>query len=369
MNDLDLDHDFDLDWLADRRPEPAAPDDATTAHARRTLLAYAASDRPRPRAAAPAPARRASARRRRRPPRILAAAAVSAVAVVLTASLLPAGGDGTAGGGRRATALAPQAAAAAPLVRLSRKLRQAPPAQTGDATLVLRKHTFPDAPAFTGADLYLDDGRYFYGATLPDLRASAAADPDQETDDGAIKRELAAAVAAPALSDADARARMVAATWAGGKAPTASPAPPASAPPAPATLDGAVKKQLAFKRAHPGSWANEKPMTQREIDDNRIWGASMDALAAGPGRPDVRAGVLSLLATMPSVIVTPSTEDGRAVLRLRCTEFPQDYEETLTVDAGTGVLLHFEGGTAGKPPSVTVTYDVKRVVAKDVLAG
>lgn len=352
MNDLDFNHDFDLDWVAAEQPPAPGPDAATTAHARRTLLAYATSD-PAPRTTRAAGTPRA---RRRRAPRLIAAAAVAVAAAGAAATVLPSGERTDLR--PRATLAPPAVKAAPPLVLLAQRLQTAP-APAGDATLVLRKHTFPHDPSFTGADLYLDDGRYLYGATLKDLRQGAAQDPGEDVDGGAMKREVRAAIAAPTLSPDAARARMVAATG----------VPTSAATPGPQPTSPALKKQLAIKQAHKGTWANEPPMTQRQLDDNLIWTTSIDVLAAGAGRADVRAGVLSLLATMPSVIVTPLTEDGRAELRLRCTEFPRHYEETLTIDANTGVLLHFEGGTAGNAPDVTVTYDVKRVVAKDVLAG
>ena len=89
----------------------------------------------------------------------------------------------------------------------------------------------------------------------------------------------------------------------------------------------------------------------------------MDALIAGAGRADVRAGVMKLLAAMPEVKVEP----GDGVLRLRMTDFPDGYEETLVVDDATGVIREMVGGTHGKRPSVVVTYDVRRVTAADVL--
>ena len=88
----------------------------------------------------------------------------------------------------------------------------------------------------------------------------------------------------------------------------------------------------------------------------------MDALIAGAGRADVRAGVMRLMATMPVKV-----EQGDGVLRLTQTDFPDHYTETLVVDDVTGVLKEQRGGVAGKPPSVVVTYDVKRVDAADVL--
>jgi hypothetical protein len=89
----------------------------------------------------------------------------------------------------------------------------------------------------------------------------------------------------------------------------------------------------------------------------------MDALIAGAGRADVRAGVMKLLAMMPEVKVEP----GDGVLRIRMTDFPDSYEETLVVDDDTGVIKEMIGGTHGKRPSVVVAYYVRRFTGADVL--
>ena len=90
----------------------------------------------------------------------------------------------------------------------------------------------------------------------------------------------------------------------------------------------------------------------------------MDALIAGAGDTKVRAGAMRLLATIP-------TRQGRATTARRWTcatrRSSAGYEETLTVDAKTGVIEKMVGGDAGKPASVTVTYDIKRVEARDVI--
>ena len=57
-------------------------------------------------------------------------------------------------------------------MELSARLASAA-APSGDATLVLRRHEFPDDRSFTGADLYLDDGRYFFAETRAGLRGAA----------------------------------------------------------------------------------------------------------------------------------------------------------------------------------------------------
>lgn len=105
----------------------------------------------------------------RKAPLYALAVVVFAVAIVVAAGALPSG-EGPAP--RIARRIGVPAPAEAALVKLSQRIQSAP-APSGDATLVLRSHDFPTAKDFTGADLYLDDGRYFYGTTLAELRANA----------------------------------------------------------------------------------------------------------------------------------------------------------------------------------------------------
>jgi hypothetical protein len=101
------------------------------------------------------------------------------------------------------------------------------------------------------------------------------------------------------------------------------------------------------------------------IDDNRVWIGAMDALIAGAGDIDVRAGVMKLLSTIAAVKVS----DLGATLDIRNSEFPDGYAETLTVDAKTGVIQKMTGGVVGRTPDVVVDYDIKRVDYQDVLPG
>lgn len=94
----------------------------------------------------------------------------------------------------------------------------------------------------------------------------------------------------------------------------------------------------------------------------------MDALVAGAGRRDVRAGVPRLLSTIPSVEVADATVAGRPALVLRSTGFPDDHEERLLIDADTGVPARLEGGPAGARPHVVIDYEVERVDAAGVSA-
>jgi hypothetical protein len=363
----------ELDWLTAERPEVPGPDEETTARARAALLTHAAGEPPawvrgddaawvhdaapvgpaRGRVTAGAGPARDRARRRARSPRpgrasrgprkaplYSLAAAVFAVAIVVAAGALPSG-DGSA-----PPIVGGPAPAEAALVKLSERI-QAAPTPTGDATLVLRSHHFPDAKDFTGADLYFDDGRYYYGITLAELKQNT-----NDIGDGVPKLERDAAKAAVTLPPDRARRKMIDATF-GAQGEPAAGSPPARA------AEAARKQKLAHLTG-----PTPTPAPKRMIDDNRVWIGAMDALIAGAGDPDVRAGVMELLSTIGAVAV----QDHGATLDIRNTDFPDGYAETLTVDAKTGVIEKMVGGTVGKTPSVTVTYDIKRVTASDVLA-
>ena len=89
-------------------------------------------------------------------------------------------------------------ATAAPLARLSERVAQQP-APAGTATLVRRVHTFPDGTTMRGFDLYVDDGRYYYGATTAELRQAIRKNWDQGN---GTARGVAAAEQAASRRDA-----------------------------------------------------------------------------------------------------------------------------------------------------------------------
>jgi hypothetical protein len=353
------DHD-DLTWLADRQPRTASPDAETTASARTALLEHADPAAPPLAFTAPARASRRPAprgpRRRgvsgRRVLSLAGVAAVAAVGVVAVAGGLPTGD----GGGVLAP---PPAAEAAPLVRLSHTIAAAP-AAPGDATLVVRRSHVAGDKTVTAYDLYLDNGRYYFSASPDGLKHSTA----QEVPGGAnMTQKLAAAAAAVNLPGDAARLRMA---QAGGPPGFPDHMGEDTAAGRAAGLD--EKTMAAGRRT--SAELRQDPAHRAQMIENNLWGNTVDTLTAAAGRADVRAGVMKLLATSSTVKVAPATADGRDVLDITETGgFGDTYAETLTVDATTGVLTHLTGREPGKPASVDVDYDVKRVTAADVLGG
>jgi hypothetical protein len=116
----------------------------------------------------------------------------------------------------------------------------------------------------------------------------------------------------------------------------------------------------SYDRMWKATFAGHPVLDERKAQrDNRAWFGSMDALLAGAGRADVRAGVMRILAELPKV-EAKETED---TLTITSSDFPDGYQETLIVDAQTGIPRRFVGGEPGQEPSVTVSYQIKRVTA------
>jgi len=211
---------------------------------------------------------------------------------------------------------------------------------SGDATLVIRNQSYPSQPAISGADLYADNGEYFFAHSASGLPEQVKS--DHNLGDGLFAREVAAAVYADHGDLATARERM------------AEAADPGHAPAPPWT----VKKG-------PAAGSTVSP------EDNYIWTNSQDALIAGSGNPQVRAGVLRILSTLPEVTVTSTTTGGQPTLTLRAgaPAMPGDYQETLVIGAKSGIPVTFTGGVPGHTPDVTVTYQVTRVTLAGIAAG
>lgn len=225
--------------------------------------------------------------------------------------------------------------------------------QAGDATLVQRTQSYPDRSPMQGFDLYTDSGEYFYAQSESGLPAAIASNANQG--DGMSAREIAAAEYAVSGNLAVADRRMAYAPFADGKPPTLSATQQAQ------NLAAAGKAAPRIKGGTDGFNA-----------DNYIWEDSEDALQAGAGNPQVRAGVLRILSTLPGITVTHTEVAGQPALAITASgnpDLPANYHETITIDAATGIPISLVGGTNGAAPGVTVTYHVSRVTVSDIEAG
>lgn len=237
-----------------------------------------------------------------------------------------------------------------PLVKLAADVA-AEPRPTGDATLVERKTGAPGQASIDVWDLYTDDGRYFFSQTEAGLPAQVKENNNQG--DGQFGREVAAATYA-VTGDLDTAALKMA--W-----PFATPVP--------AWLSAQVK--------------NMSVPTMKQID-NYVWENCEDALVAGSGNPQVRAGVLRLVSALPDITVTHGTVDGQPTLTLTAgaaelgdvgidkanpkAETGPAYQEAIAINANTGIPLGVASGPAGKVVG-TVTYAVHRVTLANIEAG
>jgi hypothetical protein len=285
----------------------------------------------------------------------LGVVAVAAVAAVGVASAVPSAPAGTARASGAhpaktgASASSTGSADAQPLVKLTADLAAAP-RPTGNATLVERETGAPGRASINVWDLYTDAGRYFFSRTEAGLPAQVTENNNQG--DGQFGREVAAAAYA-AGGDLDTAALKMA--W-----PYATPVP--------AWLSAQVKNMKAGGM---------------QID-NYVWEDCEDALVAGSGNPQVRAGVLRLVSALPDITVTHGTVDGQPTLTLTAgaaelgnvgidpanpkADTGPAYQEAITINADTGIPLEIASGPAGKVTG-TVTYVVTRVSLAGIAAG
>ncbi len=309
--------DHDLDWLAAQAPQRIALDPAARERALLALVSYSAHG-----GSAHTPARRRLGLTRllRKPGYAVSlGAGVTAIAAAIVLSL---------GVGSHAVSSHPvpgaQAAvhsgAQSPLVHLASYISN-DTTLVGDATLVVRTTSEAGQPSFTGYDLYSDAGPYYFAEKESGLQGQVSADDNQAGE--LFANEVGAAKLAASGADVQTAAREM-----------------ANAP--------AIKTQ--YTPASP-EYAN------------RVWEFSQAALIAGAGQPEVRAGVLDILATLPGMSVTHGTFDQQPTLVLTAgtAEMGAGYQEQLTINAQTGVPIRFTGGKPGATPATTVDYSVSRV--------
>jgi hypothetical protein len=237
---------------------------------------------------------------------------------------------------------------ASPLMRLADSV-SAMAAPTGNATLVARTTALGGGKSVTVYDLYGDDGRYFFSQTESGLPQQVSGGHDQAG--GLFAREVAAAKLA-ATGDLQTA----------GEDMAAAPDPGKFVPP--------IKTQTlsaADASKEPGVYhAGEVIGTAY---DNYLWENSQDALIAGAGDPQVRAGVLRLITTLPDVTVTSGTSADQPTLVLNAgTDEAGDIEQ-IVINAITGIPISAGNGAPGQAVTTKVTYQVSRVTTSDIAAG
>jgi hypothetical protein len=291
----------------------------------------------------------------------IAAAAVAVTLIATSASRPPAASPHQLAGGPTA-AHSGTPALPSPLVLLADHISASAHKQPGDATLVFRSTTFTDGQApGNGFDLYTDRGPYYWAPTERGLPAQIAA--HHNLGGGLFSREIAAAEYAVDGNLATAREQMAYAPDPAnaGKSPAAQMSP--------ALLK--VKAQLLGVKPAPGqslAAAYDKAFT-----DSWVWSDATDALEAGAGNSQVRAGVLRLLSTVSGVVVTRDTLEGQPTIVVSDVTPGASgngrSEATITLDASTGVPLKYTDGSVGQAPDSTTTYQVSRVTVADIAAG
>jgi hypothetical protein len=249
--------------------------------------------------------------------------------------------------GPSTTVPSPSRRVASPLVRLADYVSgSATPA--GNAALVARRTT-GGGKTVTVYDLYADSGKYYFSKTKSGLPGQVRA--HHNLAGGLFAREVAAAklaatgnveTAAQDMADAPDPSHVISPTQKVNRA-------------------AIVAKEAATGHKQGGG----------NLFDNWVWEDSQDAIIAGSGQPQVRAGVLRILATLPDVTVTPGESGGQSTLVLTAgtAEMGYGYTEQLTINATTGIPMSFAGGPPGQAPSGTVNYQVTRVTISDIAAG
>ncbi|MET8359833.1 hypothetical protein [Micromonospora sp. NPDC005171] len=287
-------------------------------------------------------------------------AAAAVVAVVLNSSatgVTDAGKDSSAATSGSTTV--DGSAERAPLMTLAGSIKTVTPS-AGDAWLVKATQVHGTKTMQVVYTLYTDGHAIYTGNSVKDIKRAITRHQDQMTD-GGYAPLLKAAVAAAESSPADGRTQMLKAA----KDPLVG-------------LDPAAQKAVWDKQQadaqviikQKGGNAEPKPYSPQAVQrhfDNALWTYSTQALSAGDGNTQVRAGVLRLLSTISAVSVKNSTTHGKATLTI--TAGPEVFggqgSEVLTIDAKTGMLVKNVSTVPGLPQAST-NYESSRVAKADL---
>jgi hypothetical protein len=296
-------------------------------------------------------------------------AAAAAVALVVTSTSAPS--HNAAASGKPAAKAAPGAAKVAPtavnplLAQLAANVKVLPAKEPGDATLEIRNQSpTSDTMGGNGVDLYTDNGAYYWGYTKSDLSQTLAV--GEVASNGQFQRDIAAALYAVNGDIVTARAKMSVANLDPGWHPTKAEQATAE--------KNLIEKLKAVDKERGIPYTPPKPLTpaqRQEQTDNLIWMNATDALTAAPQNPQVRAGVLRIMATMPNVKVTTTTTAGQPTLTL-ADSWPlladPKLVESLVINASTGFPVAMFNTDPGQPLNATY-YHTFRVTVANIKAG
>ena len=283
------------------------------------------------------------------------AAAAAVVAVVLNSS--PIGGavaEKDSSAAASGSAIVDGSADRAPLMTLAGSIKTATPS-AGDAWLVKATQVNGTKVMQVVYTLYTDGHAIYTGDSVKGIKRAITRHQDQMKA-GGYAPLLKAAVAAADSSPADGRTQMLKAAKDSlvGLDPAAQKAQ--------WEKEQAAAQEIIKQK---GGNAKPKPYSPQAVEqhfDNALWTYSTEALSAGDGNTQVRAGVLRLLSTIAAVSVKNSTTNGKATLTITAGPevFGGEGGEVLTIDAKTGMLVKDVSTVPGLPRAFTA-YESSRV--------
>ena len=301
---------------------------------------------------------RRAKKRHRRNTMLKAGGGAGVVAAVAAAAVAIASGPQST-----APTVARASTPASPLMTLAADITAAP-AVSGDSTVLITHKTIGGRSMDTVYELFTDGGAHYPGDSKATLRSAVV----QGANDGGTMYTAVtkAAVYASSGNLTSARTMMVNATsncWGLGLSAAAQQALWTKC-----TSSSAIQQKLKANGVK--SLPRPTGAKLRNDIDNAIWTNSSAALLAGASRPQVRAGVLRLLSTIPDVTVTKTTTNGQATLTIAGgAALFGGAPETLVVNATTGLPVKEIEAASGKVPAAAQTFTVERTTLSAVKAG
>ncbi|WP_410618787.1 hypothetical protein [Amycolatopsis sp. cmx-8-4] len=264
------------------------------------------------------------------------------------------------------TAQAP--AAESRLVTLAADVKVTAGSLPGDASLVISSKIAPDGKPYPIYTLYTDKGQIFFAQERGALAGAVARGEDLAVSDDS---SVVAAARFAASSDLDkARLLMINAipnAWGVGLSPAE----------AQKAWDKSQTERISLLKAKGIKDPQPQPRpTGKALEDGIngvLWNNSFSALTVAAANPEVRAGVLRLISTIPEVKVDKAIVGGQPVLNLTAGSalFAGHYELVLTINAQTGLPIRSETSKTapGDKPAPPRTYESSRVKVADIAAG